>query len=144
MVGQDSDVREILANSQTIAVVGIKPDESGDAFRIPHYMQKHGYRILPVNPKFDEVMGEPAVARLTDLRENVDIVNLFRAADHMPDHAEEILAMNPRPSAVWMQLGIHHGPAAAKLRAAGIQVVQDRCIMVDHKRLVAAGDNQAA
>jgi predicted CoA-binding protein len=136
---------DIFSKSRTIAVVGIKADPSSDAYRIPRYMQEHGYRILPVNPKVESVLGRPAVAKLSDVSEPVDLVNIFRAAEHLADHAEEILAMSPLPAAVWMQLGIHHGPSAAKLRAAGIKVIQDRCIMVEHKQWTSkAGDGRAA
>ena len=128
----------ILSGARTIAVVGIKDDEASDAFRIPRYMQEHGYEIVPVNPKLDRVLGETAYGSLGDLVDGgrtVDLVNLFRASEHIPSHVDEILAMSPRPRTVWMQLGIHHGPSAARLRAEGIEVVQDRCIMVDHRRL---------
>lgn len=133
----DALLRELLADVKTIAVVGMKDDESEDAFRVPRYLQEHGYRIRPVNPKLGRVLGERAVASLSDLDEPVDLVSLFRAPDHIPAHVDEILAMDPPPRAVWMQLGIVHGGAAARLRAAGITVVQDRCIMVDHRRLFA-------
>ena len=99
-------------------------------------MQREGYRIVPVNPKLASVLGEQAVASLSQVDGAVDLVNLFRASDNIPAHVDEILALAPRPLAVWMQLGIHNGGAAARLRAAGIQVVQDRCIMVDHRRLL--------
>jgi predicted CoA-binding protein len=133
---RDDELREILADARTIAVVGMKDAESEDAFRVPRYMQENGHRILPVNPKLSRVLGEPAVASLGEIEEPVDLVNLFRAADHIPAHVDEILAMHPLPKSVWMQLGIVHAGAAARLRSAGIQVVQDRCIMVDHRRLV--------
>ena len=83
-------------------------------------------------------MAEAAAqfSQLREVDEPVDIVNLFRATEHIEGHVEEILAMDPRPKAVWMQLGIHHGPGAARMRAAGIAVVQDRCIMVEHRRLL--------
>lgn len=132
----DEDLRELLSQTRSIAVVGIKEAETEDAFRVPRYLQEHDYRILPVNPKLSQVLGEPVVASLADLDEPVDLVNLFRAADHIPAHVDEILAMSPAPRAVWMQLGIVHGGSAARLRAAGIAVVQDRCIMVDHRRLM--------
>jgi hypothetical protein len=132
----DEELSEILSESRSVAVVGIKDREGEDAYRIPKYMQDHGYRIIPVNPKLDSVLGERAYASLSEIgQEPVDVVNLFRASSHVPAHVDEILAMSPAPSAVWMQLGIHHGPSAARLRAAGIKVVQDRCIMVDHRRL---------
>jgi predicted CoA-binding protein len=130
------ELRDLLRASRTIAVVGIKGDESEDAYRVPRYMQEHGYRILPVNPKLTHVLGERAVGSLTEIDGPVDLVNLFRAPDHIPAHVDEILAMSPRPKTVWMQLGIVHGSAAARLRAAGISVIQDRCIMVDHRRLL--------
>lgn len=139
MAEPDSELREILEQAHSIAVVGIKDLESEDAYRIPQYLQAHGYRIVPVNPKLDGVLGHSAHTSLREVDEPVDIVNLFRATEHIPDHAEEILAMSPRPKAVWMQLGIHHGPTAASLRAVGIAVVQDRCIMVEHKRLIERG-----
>lgn len=139
----DSELEAVLRHSHSIAVVGIKDLESEDAYRIPQYMQAHGYRIVPVNPKLDSVLGQTAQSSLAALEEPIDIVNLFRAAEHIPAHVEEILALDPRPRAVWMQLGIHHGQAAASLRAAGIAVVQDRCIMVEHRRLIAAEDGAA-
>jgi len=135
----DHDLLALLETSRTIAVVGMKDDESEDAYRVPLYMQRHGYRILPVNPKLDRVLGERATHSLADVSLPVDLVNLFRAPDNIPRHVEEILAMQPRPRAVWMQLGIVHGASAARLRAEGIQVVQDRCIMVEHRRLLAPG-----
>ena len=132
----DEALHDALEAAHTIAVVGIKDDESEDAYRIPLYLQEHGYRILPVNPKLSRVLGEPAVASLSEINEAVDLVDLFRASDHIPNHVDEILAMSPLPKTVWMQLGIVHGAAASRLRAAGIVVVQDRCIMVDHRRLL--------
>lgn len=136
MSEDNRQLNSLLRRAHTIAVVGIKAGESDDAYRVPRYMQQHGYRVLPVNPMLETVLGEPCVARLADLGDRVDIVNLFRAIDHIPAHAEEILAMTPRPGAVWMQLGIQHGAAASALRAADIEVVQDHCIMVEHRRLL--------
>lgn len=132
----DDELHDLLASTRTIAVVGMKDVESEDAFRVPAYMQAHGYKIVPVNPKLSRVVGERAFANLDEVDVRVDVVNLFRAPDHIPAHVDEILAMKPRPKAVWMQLGIVHGPSAARLRAAGVQVVQDRCIMVEHRRLL--------
>ena len=117
----------------------MKEGEDEDAFRVPRYMQAAGYRVLPVNPKLDRVLGERAAASLAELAargETLDLVNLFRAADHVPAHVDEILALEPRPKAVWMQLGIVHGESAARLRAAGIEVIQDRCLKVEHRRLL--------
>ena len=136
MEQSDAELRAILQDSHSVAVVGIKDLETQDAYRIPQYMQSHGYRIVPVNPKLSGVLGHSAHASLREVDEPVDIVNLFRATEHIPAHVDEILSMSPPPKAVWMQLGIHHGSATASLRAAGIAVVQDRCIMVEHRRLI--------
>lgn len=137
-VDSDEAMRELLEGSRTIAVVGIKDDESQDAYRVPLYLQRHGYRILPVNPKLRRVLGKRAASSLGEIDVPVDLVDLFRAPDHIPAHVDEILAMQPRPRAVWLQLGIVHGASAARLRAEGIEVVQDRCIMVEHRRLLAS------
>ncbi|MBW1885663.1 MAG: CoA-binding protein [Deltaproteobacteria bacterium] len=134
----DESLRELLQNARTIAVVGMKEGENDDAFRVPRYLQQAGYRILPVNPKLDRVLGEacaPTLGEIRDIGSGIDIVNIFRASENVPGHVDEILALDPRPRAVWMQLGIHHGPSARRLREAGILVLHDRCIMVDHRRL---------
>ena len=132
----EPELREILQGSRTIAFVGIKEDPQADAYRIPRYMQEHGYRIVPVNPKLHSVLGGPAFGSIGDVDMPLDVVDLFRAPEHVPGHTDEILALDPLPGAVWMQLGIQHGESAARLRAAGIRVVQDRCIMVEHGRLL--------
>jgi predicted CoA-binding protein len=135
----DADLVELLKSIRTIAVVGVKDGVHDDAYRIPLYLQQAGYRIRPVNPKLEHVLGVPCVARLDQIQEPIDLVNLFRASEHVPAHVDEILALDPRPRAVWMQLGIHHGVSAQRLRDAGIKVVQDRCLMVDHRRLLGGG-----
>lgn len=134
----DEDLRDLIEASRTIAVVGMKNEPAEDAYRVPLYLQQHGHRILPVNPKLDRVLGERATESLLEIDVPVDLVNLFRAPDHIPGHVDQILELRPRPRAVWMQLGIVHGAAAARLRAEGLQVVQDRCIMVEHRRLLSA------
>ena len=136
--GQDQTdvITNLFRDAQTIAVIGIKDHASEDAFRVPEYMQQAGYRIIPVNPKLDSVLNERSHASLETTEDAIDIVNLFRASEHIAGHVDEILALDPAPRAVWMQLGIHHGPSAQRLREAGIEVIQDRCIMVDHKRLL--------
>lgn len=137
-MASDELLVRVLRSAKTIAVVGIKDRENEDAFRIPQYLQRAGYRVLPINPKLDTVLGERCRPSLGQVDEAVDIVNLFRASEHVPGHVDEILAMKPLPRVVWMQLGISHGPSAQRLRDAGIEVVQDRCIMVDHRRLLGA------
>lgn len=140
----DGVLRALLGSAKTVAVVGIKDREGEDAFRIPRYLQQAGYRVLPVNPKLESVLGERCSATLAGVSGPIDIVNLFRASEHVPAHVDEILALDPRPKAVWMQLGISDGPSAQRLRDAGIVVVQDRCIMVDHKRLFGAASGTTA
>ncbi len=135
---EDSDLRKLLVEVRTIAVVGIKARDDEAAFRVPRYMQRQGYRILPVNPKLERILDEPAYGALGEIEGPVDLVNLFRAPAHIPAHVDEILALPDAPRAVWMQLGISHPAAAQRLAAAGIQVVEDRCLMVEHERLLGA------
>ena len=136
MSNTDDELRSILSSAKNIAVVGIKDEEREDAFRIPRYLQECGYRILPVNPKLETALGEPCCGSLSEITEPIDIVDLFRAPSHIPGHVDEILSLASPPAAVWMQLGIHHGESARRLRSAGIHVVQDLCIMVEHRRLL--------
>jgi len=135
-VEDDAELREILERTRTIAVLGMKAQPEEDAYRVPLYLQQHGYRIVPVNPKLGEVLRERAYARLAEVALPVDLVDVFRAPEHLPAHVDEILTMRPRPSVAWFQLGIRDDASAARLEAAGLRVVQDRCIMVDHRRLV--------
>jgi predicted CoA-binding protein len=128
-------MRALLERVRTIAVVGIKAGEHDDAFRVPRYMQQQGYRILPVSPKLDTVLGEPVAGSLGALTEAPDLVNLFRAPAHVPGHVDEILALPKPPLGVWMQLDVAHAASRARLEAAGITVIEDRCLMVDHARL---------
>jgi predicted CoA-binding protein len=136
--GSDRELAELLASARSIAVVGIKAGAGDDAFRVPHYLAQQGYRIVPVNPRLDAVLGERALASLSELREPVDVVDLFRASAHVPGHVDEILALPSPPRLVWMQLGVADEPSAERLRRAGIAVVQDRCLMVEHRRLLGA------
>lgn len=136
-ISSDASLRELLEGVRSIAVVGIKAGEADDALRVPRFMQRQGYRILPVSPRLEQVLGEPCVPSLLDLEEIPDLVNLFRAPQHVPGHADEILSLAGRPRGVWMQLGIRHEESARRLQAAGIAVVQDRCLMVEHRRLFA-------
>lgn len=136
---EEPDLKALLEEAQSIAVVGIKDHAHEDAYRIPAYMQAHGYRIIPVNPKLSRVLevdAYPSLVQIPTAFHPVDIINLFRASEHLPAHVDEILALPKRPRVVWTQLGIHHGPSAQRLRDVGITVIQDRCIMVDHRQLL--------
>lgn len=134
-IDRDEDLRALLSACRTIAVVGIKAGATDDAFRVPLSMQRAGFRILPVNPKLDHVLGERCAASLAEIDEPIDLVNVFRAPANVPAHVDEILALSPRPRGVWLQLGIRHAESAARLEAAGIAVVEDLCLMVEQQRL---------
>lgn len=135
----DADLRALLASVSTIAVLGASTDPDKPAHQVPAYLQQHGYTIVPVNPAAAgaELFGVRAVARLDELRVPIDVVDVFRRPEALPGHLDDILAMRPLPRVVWLQRGIRHDEVAAKLRAAGIQVVQDRCLKIEHRRLSA-------
>lgn len=136
-LSSDNEIRRALEGAQVIAVLGAHSEASRPAFYVPDYLKGQGYRIVPVNPRLvgTSLWGEPVLASLTEIGAPVDIVDVFRASAALPDHVEEILAMTPRPRLVWLQLGIRHAEVALTLRKAGIQVVQDRCTLADHRRM---------
>src|SRR5262245_39211929 len=113
--------KEILDNSHIVAVIGIKKNEWEDAFKIPFYMKEHGYKIIGVNPKFkgDKILGSEIYDKVTEIKEKIDVVNIFRKPEFLKGHAEEILQMNPLPKYVWFQLGIYNDKAAKVLEAKG-------------------------
>ena len=135
----DSDgVRALLRETRSIAVLGIKTEaHSGQpAFYVPKYMQNAGFKIIPVPvyyPDVTEILGEKVHRQLQLIPDEVDMVNVFRRPQDVPAHLEDLLAKKPK--SVWMQLGISHDAVAEQLARAGIKVVQDRCLMVDHRRL---------
>lgn len=133
----DTQIREILTTSPTIAVLGIHQAPEKAAFYVPEYLHDEGYRILGVNPAYvgETLFGEPVRATLAELDEPVDLVDVFRRSDAVPGHVEDILAMTPHPKVVWLQLGIENAEAARILEAAGILVIQNRCTLADHQRL---------
>jgi predicted CoA-binding protein len=133
----DARLREILTTSPTIAVLGIHHEPEKAAFYVPEYLHDEGYRILGVNPTLAgrELLGEPVKNTLAEIALPVDLVDVFRRAEQIPQHVEDILAMKPRPKVVWFQLGIKNDDAARILEAAGITVVQNRCTLADHQRL---------
>ena len=133
----DSRIREILASSPTIAVLGVHHEPEKAAFYVPEYLHDVGYRIIGVNPTFagQELFGERVRATLSEIGEPIDMVDVFRRPEAIGDHVEDILAMKPRPKVVWFQLGIRNDDAAKVLEAAGIEVVQNRCTLADHQRL---------
>ena len=129
----------ILNHCRTIAVVGLSPKPHRASFDVARYMQANGYRIIPVNPNAAEVLGEKAYSTLAEAakHEKIDLVNCFRNSEDIPPVVDEAIAIGAK--AVWMQLGIANAPAAAKAEAAGLLVVQDHCIKIDHRVLHSRG-----
>jgi predicted CoA-binding protein len=132
-----ADVARILRESRTIAVLGAHDEEWRPAFYVPQYLREQGYRVIPVNPVLAgrTLWDEPVRARLADIGEPVDMVDVFRRPEALPDHLPDLLAMKPAPRFVWFQQGIRNDAVARELTAAGMVVVQDRCTMADHRRL---------
>lgn len=138
LVNDGAGIAEILRNTRRIAVLGIKTEAHGGqpAFYVPEYMQRAGFEIVPVPvyyPDATEILGQPVHRRLADIPGGVDMVNVFRRPSDVPPHVDDILAARPR--VVWMQSGIRNEAAAQRLAEAGIKVVQDRCLMVEHRRV---------
>jgi predicted CoA-binding protein len=140
LITRDEAIAALLRDARTIAVVGAKAGATEPAFYVPAYLARCGYRIVPVNPTIvgRRLHGAPVVATVADLPEPVDVIEIFRRPEYLPGHAREILALPWRPRAVWFQLGIRNDGAALALASAGIDVVQDRCMMPEHRRLLGA------
>jgi uncharacterized protein len=118
---------------RTLAVVGLSGDPAKPSFYVSEYMQQHGFRILPVNPALESVLGEKSYASLAELPVKPDVVNVFRLPKFTPAIVDEMLALGLKN--LWVQMGIVHAEAAARAEAGGIHVVMDRCIMVEHRNL---------
>ena len=136
LVYDSERIRELLVDTKTIAVLGIKTEVQGGqpAFYVPKYMQNAGFKIIPVPvyyPQVTEILGEKVYRKLVDVPGEIDMVNVFRRPQDIPPHVDDILGKKPK--SVWMQLGISHDAVAEELAKAGIKVVQDRCLMVDHR-----------
>ena len=123
-------IPELLKTSRTIAVVGLSSKRFRPSYGVAEYMQRNGYRIIPVNPFEQAVLGEKCYPDLDSVRERVDIVDIFRRAEFVPEIVEAAIRIGAR--AVWMQEGVVHEEAAARAKAAGLAVVMDRCILKDH------------
>ena len=132
----DASLRALLDRTRTIAVVGLSPQPARPSYRVAQAMQRYGYRIVPVRPLVDEVLVEKAYASLAEIPFDVDLVDVFRAAEHLPAIVEQCLALHL--PAIWIQEGVVHDAAAQHARAAGMTVVMDRCILKDYVRLMTA------
>jgi hypothetical protein len=131
---QDEETKvKILTESKTIAVVGLSNNPQKAGYYVPAYLQRHGYRILPVNPNLTDALGETAYPDLASVPVPVDLVLLFQRSENVPPFVDQAIAI--RAKAVWMQLGIVNEAAAARARAAGLDVIMDSCMMVDHRNL---------
>jgi len=128
-----NDAETMLRTAKTIAVVGLSSNPLRSSFGVAAAMQKDGYRIIPVNPNESRVLGEKAYGRLEDVPEPVDIVNVFRRPEFVPDIVESAIRIGAK--GVWMQLGVEHEQAAKRARDAGLMVVENRCIMVARRLL---------
>ena len=134
-----SFIRDILGTVKTIALLGASPKPERPSHGVMGFLLRKGYRVIPVNPgqAGKEILGQPVVARLADIVEPIDMVDVFRAADALPAVVEEALALSPPPKAIWGQLSVRHDEAAATAEAAGVKVVMDRCPAIEYPRLVA-------
>ena len=126
-------VEKLLLSSKVIAVVGLSSRRSRPSYGVSEYMQAQGYRIIPVNPGETEVLGEKAFATLDEIPQPVDIVDIFRKSESVPEIVDAAIRIGAR--GVWMQEGVVNEEAAAKARAAGLEVVMDRCILKEHRKL---------
>ena len=129
-----ANTAELLRNAKTIAVVGLSNKRMRPSYGVSEYLQRSGYRVIPVNPTETEVLGEKAYATLDDIPEPVDIVDVFRRSEYVPDIVDA--AIRIKAKAVWMQEGVVHAAAAEKARAAGLEVIEDRCILKEHRRVM--------
>ena len=126
------EITDLLTRSKTIAVVGLSDSPLRPSHGVSAYMQHQGYRIIPVNPNIHGALGEKAVASLSDIKDKIDIVDIFRRSDFVPEVVDEAIKLGVQ--AIWMQEGVMHEPSAEKARKAGIFVVMDRCILKEHRR----------
>lgn len=133
-MNESEQIAELLKYAKTIAVVGLSDSPMRTSYGVSEYMQSQGYRIIPVNPQIRESLGEKAYATLSEVPEEVDIVNIFRRSEFVPEVVDEAIRLGV--PAIWMQEGVVHEAAAEKARAAGIFVVMDRCILREHRRWV--------
>lgn len=138
IITNSTEIGNLLNETRTIAVLGIKTESqsSQPAFYVPNYLQNAGFQIIPVPvyyPEVTQILGQQVYRRLADIPMDIDLVNVFRRSEEVLPHVEDILAKKPK--AVWLQSGIRNDAAAETLARAGIKVVQDRCLMVDHRWL---------
>ncbi len=130
----DEEVRGLLESAKTIAVVGLSNKPERDSYKVADYLLQHGYTVIPVNPVLDEVLGQKSYPDLKSIPQPIDIVDIFRKVEFIPGLVDEAIGIGAK--AVWMQLGLASNAAAQKARDAGLQVVQSKCIKIEHKKLM--------
>lgn len=129
----DSDkIRRILRTSRVIAVVGLSAQWHRPSYFAAKYLQEHGYRIIPVNPSYPEILGEKSYKSLREIPEKVDVVDCFRRSNEIPALADDAIAIGAK--VLWMQLGVENAGARAKAEAAGLEVIENRCMKIEHGR----------
>ena len=130
------DMQHILTHCRTVAVVGLSPKTHRASFEVSQYMQAQGWRIVPINPNASSILGEICYPSLTEAARHhrIELVNVFRNSEDVPPVVDEAIAIGAQ--AVWLQMGVVHDFAAEKARAAGLRVVQDRCLMVEHRKIL--------
>jgi len=129
---EDEEIREILEKNRTIAVVGLSPDPGKDSHRVAKYLKEHGYHIVPVNPKVEEILGEKCYLSLKDIPIPVDLVDIFRKIEAIPAVVDEAITIGAK--VVWMQLGLAENQSAKRAMAAGLKVVMNKCLKIEHNR----------
>ena len=134
IITREDEIAELLESSKTIAVLGLSPKPERDSYKVAKYLKENGVRIIPVRPGQKEILGEKAYASLDEIDEPVDMIDVFRSPDQVMAHVRE--ALRVKPKVFWMQLGIEHPEAARLLAENGIDVVMNRCVKVDHERLI--------
>ena len=132
IVDDIAGLRRILTQTKSIAVVGLSAHWYRPSFFAAKYMQEHGYRVIPVNPMYDQILGEKCYKSVRDIPEPVDVVDCFRKSAEIPAIAEDAIAIGAK--VLWMQLGVHNAEARARAEGAGLEVVEDRCVKIEHGR----------
>ena len=130
----DEQLKHILDTARTIATVGLSTNPDKPSYNIARYLVRHGYRVIPVNSSADEILGMKSYPDLTAVPDRIDVVQLFRPSEAVPPFVDQAIQIGAK--VVWMQEGISNEAAAAKARAAGLQVVMDRCMRAEHRRLI--------
>ena len=131
-----AEIRDILSAAKVVAVVGLSNKPERDSYGVAAYLQAHGYRIVPINPNINQVLGERAYPSLEEVPGPVDVVDIFRKPEFVPPLVDQAIAMGAK--VIWMQEGIAHNASADKARAAGLRVVMNKCILKEHRKLASA------